>query len=1013
MPRPEEDHGKAPQAAVNELAATVAGSGETLVAPETVPRRRPLTCLFRDGEIIAGRFRILGFLGAGGMGEVYEALDEDMGGRVALKTIRREAALHRDVLDRLKSEIQLARQITSPHVCRLHEFFRIPASNGRPELGCFNMELLEGRSLAAHVFEHGGLSWSDALPLLLDICEGLKAIHQAGFVHRDLKTGNVMLIERAGRTQAVVMDLGLAQKCVAVSAAAAGGVVSFAGGVVGTPAYMAPEQFQDGSISEATDIYALGVVLYELLSGSPPFQATNPLAAAVERARRLAPLKGNRADAPPYIDLVIARCLEFDPAQRYQSVDEIIAALNPDRNLLRRHPRKAAVIALAAGALCVGLLVLARTPIYKPAANALGWYDKGVLALDEGTYAKASANFQKAVEYDANFALAHARLAEAWSELDFAAKAEHEMLLATSIHTRAKLADLDREYVDAIRQYVTEDYAGAVKTYAGILTKLPENQQAAGFLDLGRAEERAGDMDAALKAYNEAAQRPPESSAPFLRRAILESRANQMDAAERDFAKATELYKASGNYEGLSEVDYQRGYAYSTHSRFDEARRVLEKSLHASEEIFSPQLEIRALTRLAVIDYWQGRDDDAIKLADQAIELAHNRGSDYWAIDARVRMANAYGDESNFGEADRQLKLALSLAQDAKSPRLLALVHSSLAALRDMQHLPDETIVYSQQAFAYYRRAHFDNEAVQCLTLMDRAKLAKGDYAGAAVSGKEALALARKTGNSSVIYLAEELLGSAYLLRQDYPNAFRHLEAALMASRASGGQTEYVAIECADVLWRLGRYPEALEIIGSIPDSASRQQDFANGKAKLMLELNLSRGQVSNAVKAGKQAMDSAPGLGADVELESATLYMEALTEAGDRKSAGAVYEHATESLPKATNPALVAGFHAAAARLLLSNGQTDLAQREALAAFTFFEAAGQWERELFNLGTLSLLAAKTANSNEAHQYSRKALDILAQVAHNWDPKTYKDFSSRLDIQKLVHQLSAMAEGRS
>lgn len=967
--------------------------------------------LFQDGEVLLDRFKVVRFLDAGGMGEVYEALDKQTGGRVALKTVRRDIAFHPEILERLKAEIQLARQITSPHVCRLHEFFRIPAANGRPELACFNMELLDGRSLADHIKQHAPLTWTAAAPTAFDICKGLIAIHSAGFIHRDFKPGNVMLVERAGRTQAVVMDFGLAQRMQpAALAVAAGGAAPFSGGVAGTPPYMAPEQFQDGNLTPATDVYALGIVLYEMICGHPPYAAGTPLGAAAQSARPLPRLPHPPGDLPPDFERTLARCLEFDPVRRYQSVDQVVSALDPRRVVLRRRRRAIAAAATASIVLAIVLFFVARPPIYRPNENALFWYNRGVSALHEGAYVEATNSLQKALEDDSSFILAHARLAEAWSELDFTGKADREMLLAASVHTRARLPALDNEYLEAIREYVTEDFTGAVKTYASILNHLPTTEKAAGYLDLARAEEKAGNVDEALAAYTKAAQQPPESPASLLRRAILESRRNQSDRAERDYAEAADLYHAGGNYEGLAEVDFQRGYSESTHAHPDEAVNMLEKSLQASEEIGSPQLQIRALARLAVVAYGQGKDDKAIELASQAIELAHERGLDYWAIDARIRRANAYGDKNDFGKADTELKLALSLAEEAKSPRLAALANFSLASLRDQQHDPDDTILYATRALDYYRRAHFDNEALQCLTLVDRGNLTKGDYAQALANGTDALVLAKKTGNPSVIYPAEELLGQVLLETDHYSDALEHFQAGLAASRASGEDIALGLLHCASVLSRLGRYSEALSMIDSVPPSSRLVLDVSNSSANVSAELNLSRGLIAQALQSAKLAAATAHQLGPEAELDSVTLYIRAAIASGDTKSALAAYREGLEYLPRVRNPALIAAFRYAAALILQNNGETERAEANALDALSFFESAGQWEEELFDVAILSRIAIRERNTSKARQNSQKGLDILDRLSHNWDPKAYREYVSRADVKTLARELSATAE---
>ena len=239
---------------------------------------KPMTPTFAPGELILSRFRIVRLIGSGGMGEVYEATDLQLG-RVALKTIRPEIAGDPGIFARFRKEVQLARKIASPSVCRIHELYLLPESSTAlhqafisPQ-AFISMEFLDGVTLSQKIRESAPLPWPEARRITLEICEGLEAIHAAGIIHRDLKSGNVMLASRSGTIRAVVMDFGLASEVVNSSAETATNITA-ASGTTGTPAYMAPEQFTGDALTPATDIYALGVMLYELVSGKHPFPSS-------------------------------------------------------------------------------------------------------------------------------------------------------------------------------------------------------------------------------------------------------------------------------------------------------------------------------------------------------------------------------------------------------------------------------------------------------------------------------------------------------------------------------------------------------------------------------------------------------------------------------------------------------------------------------------------------------------------------------------------------------------------
>jgi serine/threonine protein kinase len=192
--------------------------------------------LLSVGELILGRFKIVRHLGTGGMGDVYEAIDLELG-PIALKTIRSEISGNAEVLSRFKKEVQLARKVSGPHICRIHELF-IPDLGTQGFHSAFlTMEFLDGITLADKIRLSGPVAWQDAQKIGLEICAGLQTIHEAGIIHRDLKSRNIMLAARNGCTRAVLMDFGVARE---FSLLKSEGDTTLPGTIVGTPAYMAP-----------------------------------------------------------------------------------------------------------------------------------------------------------------------------------------------------------------------------------------------------------------------------------------------------------------------------------------------------------------------------------------------------------------------------------------------------------------------------------------------------------------------------------------------------------------------------------------------------------------------------------------------------------------------------------------------------------------------------------------------------------------------------------------------------
>jgi tetratricopeptide (TPR) repeat protein len=974
---------------------------------------------FAEGELVLGRFRIVRPIGSGGMGEVYEALDLELG-RIALKTIRPDIAANPDMLTRFRREVLLARRIGGPHVCRIHELY-VPAETAAgPRRAFLTMEFLEGVTLADKIREDAPLPWREVKTIALEICEGLRVMHEAGIIHRDLKSRNVMLAARNGVVRAVVMDFGLAHE-VRSAASETATEVTEENSVAGTVEYMAPEQFAGERLTPAADIFALGVVMYELATGKHPFPSDTTLQAAVQRGRRPAKPSSVQKGLPHRCDEIVCRCLEFDPKKRYGSVQELAGALRSGSVSLSRLREKIApipkrrLVGMAALfclviASAIGYIAYRSNRYHPPSAEGKGWYDRGLSALREGTYLQAINALKMAIQHDKRFLLAHARLAEAWQELDFTGPAQTEMLSASVPEQESVLPDPDRMYIEAVRTTLTQDFSGAVEQYKDILHTLPDDQKAYGYVDLGRAYEKTGDLKDAVQSYEQAARLAPENPAPFVHLGILKSRQMDKEGGEAAFQKADTLYEAESNLEGRAEVAYQRGYAANVRGDSTQAQSFLETSLQIARQIPNVQLEVRTLAQISDAEDSAGNDDKAIKYANEEIQLAQENGIEYWATDGLNRLGTAYFGKEDFPNAERSFQEARRLSQKNQHPKLKANAEFSLASIRDQQGKWDESIPLAREALRYYETFAFMSLAAQASELIIRGEEGKGDTEQALKSANESLQRARKWDNPASIEIAEESVGRILLHMENFPAALNHFEEALKAGLLIDQNVAYEKLHCADAFWRLGRYGEAEDMMRSIPADVAIRSDIASGIDVARAEMLLSERRFADALNTSRHALgkftDMPPHKIADLE------HVEILAEAelGYTKQAQTDAQGLLALGRKASDEELIAEAGTVQAIVDLRAHLPDQARSAAEAANRYYSSKGEEESLWRSLLYVAKACKASGDVMSSSTNAKKALDILSQLEQNWSPAIYRQYAIRPDNHNAFQELTKLSK---
>jgi serine/threonine protein kinase/tetratricopeptide (TPR) repeat protein len=288
-------------------ASTMVGGALPTPASDTSDSMR-----LQPGTVLANRYEVIKILGEGGMGAVYKARDLELEREVALKVIRPELANNPEILQRFKQELILARQVTDRNVIRIFDL------GEAGKIKFITMEYVEGQSLHQILKQRGKLDTVEAVDIMEQVVKGLAAVHREGVIHRDLKPGNIMR-DKHGRV--VVTDFGLARSL-------AGEKMTRTGAMMGTIEYMSPEQAQGKEVKPSSDIFAVGLILYELLSGVMPFHAETAIASLLKRTQqRAVPLAEIDKSIPGTLSNIVCKCLEKDPQFRYQSAEGLVADL--------------------------------------------------------------------------------------------------------------------------------------------------------------------------------------------------------------------------------------------------------------------------------------------------------------------------------------------------------------------------------------------------------------------------------------------------------------------------------------------------------------------------------------------------------------------------------------------------------------------------------------------------------------------------------------------------------------
>ena len=949
----------------------------------------PRSC--EPGDLLVGRFRIVRLVGRGGMGEVYEAHDELLDQTVALKTIRPEIVGEPQMEERFRREVLLARQVTHPNVCRVFDYVRTD------KFGFLTMEFLEGETLAHFLRRQKRLTLDEARPLIDQMVAALTAAHRAGVVHRDFKGANVFLTtERDGGTRVVVTDFGLARSTQPSAEETATGMGA------GTPAFMAPEQLEGRPVGPAADIYALGLVMYEMATGSPPYPGDSPLQVAVRRLREKP--KRPRTIAPDVDskwESVILRCLEYEPEDRFAEASGVMKSLASRYSLpwfrVKKSWRMGTVAVVAVVSVGVGLLAGRWLGDQGPAPAAANYYAMGVAALADGTYARAARMLELAAEKDGDYAPIRLRLAEAYWRLDQPRQAQEQLLRAEQQGTWGNL-DRRRLY-DGTRAMVLRDFNTAEATLAARIGSPFAPVAPQPRLDLARAQDSAEHIAAAEASYLQVLAEQPGQPAALLRLAGLADQQLQTGRAAGYYDQAEAAYRRGLNDEGLALTLIQRAMGQQFVSA-KTAKELVLKAEAISPTALTEGMRARLLLTRAVIEVLNADFDQAERLAQQGVAVARAAGLEGQAAAGLVDLGLAYLVKARIPEAERRYRESEASAKQAgsiyweKRARLGLAWAAALSSGRKA-----EAFALLDDVEPFFATNRYRMHVLECWRYRGDALYSAQELEGALALYKKTAEGAQDAGYQRVRQRARQLQGELLKRLGQFPEAVRMLRATLAEYEREGKEefpVHYFQCRTAlgNALGAQGKMQESREVLERLIADPALKSAAIRAEALMALavtEGEAGREEIANRLVERATAESATEGPQRDAVRQVQCLRLASKPETS--AEAVRVCLEVKKELIAVKNVGFLSAAQYALGQAYLDVGKPALAMPELNEALDSFEMS-QSRNNIFYVQLLRA-AAGAANGPAVQEAWKK-------LAGDWTKEEKRQYLSRGPIARRV-----------
>ena len=990
-------------------------------------------------------YRIVEQLGAGGMGVVYLAEDTVLGRQVAIKTLTASRDNNQFKV-RFLREARAVSALSHPHIAQIYDY-------GETDDGPYIvMEFIKGKTVA-DLINAETLTIPRAMEIIKQVAAALGEAHSKGIIHRDIKPSNIAVNDRG---EVKVLDFGLAKRLESNTSEPEAKTLLHTqtreGVIVGTPMYLSPEQALGVGVDARSDLFSLGSVLYECITGQPAFSGASAveICTKVIRENPSAPSNVNK-NVSRALDRIVLKSLAKVPEARYQTADDLITALNSirdqhgngsDQTVTRqlvqvpsthshgalatlsdifKRPRVSLGYFLAAAIAITGLTLLvrywmrARLPPPKPEAKQL--YDRGLAALQEGAYFKASRFLQRALAADDSYALAHARLAEAYGELDYTDKAQREILAASRLVGDRSLLDAESAYyLDAISATVLRDIPSAIKAYSEI-TKLKSNDAAA-HTDLGRAFENHDEIDRAIAEYTKASQLDRNNPAPLLRLAVLQGRQQDLKSAAASFDLAESLYRDDQNSEGISEVFYQRGFLFAQIGKIPEAQGAAEQALNlantASENKYQ---QVRALLLLGAVSYSSGDTKKAQTSTTQALEAARANGMENLATRGLLDVGNTLLLKRDFANAEQYGRQALELARNYGEKRNEASANLLLGSIYVQQGDAVTGAPFVDQALAFYQPRSYRRETSRCMLLIARKQLLQGDFSNALKTFDEQLQLAKQVEDPGELSRSQSEVAAALSKQDLYPQALLRYGESYELNKKLGNplRISFALVNKGDMAWRLGRYDEAKaalteldQYLNALSDDNRYKHIWKAWSHLYLAQMYLSQRKLGDAKSESSLALSAASSDDLETRIEINAVQCLIEVAAGAASKGRPLCEAAAKVELEPASISHKGHVLLALAEARLEAGDAKGCAETSAQAQQIFAQLHEGEREWRDWLLAARANQRLGNLDLMRQQLSSAKSLLNALKEKWGSDAFNSYLARPDIQAAQQQLQFM-----